>query len=179
MISLISDILHTCNTKLKDALPFIGKTYELCQIVNENKLVQYKGNGESAIVLSDKLGVFTAWTRTGEATSEMLKNLLSTCDNQINVSLPIQLYIVGRRADMLCDDSQQLDRLGMQAVALLSGQYVQLRKAYKLIDLTIEPIGYDVEQAFLANSKFLAIRVEFELSIQTTNQCFLSICNQY
>jgi hypothetical protein len=179
MVQLITDFIHAANLKLVDALPIIGKTFELCQLVGENKLVEYQSNGNSSIVLTDKHGLFTAWTREGAASTEALKELLSVCDNQINVTLPIQLYIVGKRIDIICDDSEQLDRLGMQTTALLSGQYIQLRKAYKLIDLSLLPISYESVPAFLANTKFMALRVDFELEIQTTNKCFLSICNNY
>jgi hypothetical protein len=179
MVQLITDFIHAANLKLVDALPIIGKTFELCQLVGENKLVEYQSNGNSSIVLTDKHGLFTAWTREGAASTESLKELLSVCDNQINVNLPIQLYIVGKRSDILCDDSEQLDRLGIQTTALLSGQYIQLRKAYKLIDLSLFPVGYQAVPAFLANTKFMALRVDFELEIQTTTKCFLSICNQY
>jgi hypothetical protein len=76
MVQLITDFIHAANLKLVDSLPIIGKTFELCQLVGENKLVEYQSNGNSSIVLTDKHGLFTAWTREGAASTESLKELL-------------------------------------------------------------------------------------------------------
>jgi len=178
MIHLLEDVYQSLNFRLKEALPFINKQFELVE-VRENILFEYVGKGNGKTVLVDKNGIFNAWLREGDVPTDVDVSPIIGCSEIVSMSIPTQLIIVGKRTEMLCDDNYQLDRLGIQTQALLNGNLKDLRKKHSLFGLSLVANGYGIDSRFTANEKFIALRSQFNLVLQATNKCLIQICNQY